>query len=289
MLDSVDEEERSADDHAERHKHLDVDDSEAWVPLWIPAVGTAVHAMKAQRREVDRIDLRVGDEMSADVPGVDADDRDHCTVTRPRELGRYEGCADGDPVGNEEIADVQAKDVGVNRHLAASGPPLSPEKDSEAGHKHRQCREHEGCAEDCPDSDLMTSIRVARPCEQDRDERNHGFGQGRAYGRKNAADGTLGQVQLVAEPLDAVGEQLGGNEYDDERDAELEELHQLLPTGAPVSVNSKRAGAPGRKAAAQRGARASMQLPAGADAPRTCPSCVGARSWRARTGSGGDG
>ena len=50
---------------------------------------------------------------------------------------------------------------------------------------------------------------AARAGEQDRHERDHRLGQRRAHGGEDAADRALGQVQLMAEPLDAVGEQLG--------------------------------------------------------------------------------
>ena len=60
-----------------------------------------------------------------------------------------------------------------------------------------------------PDADFVGGLGAVRSREQDRDERDHRLRQGRADGGQDAADRALGQVQLVAEPLDAVGEELG--------------------------------------------------------------------------------
>ena len=61
--------------------------------------------------------------------------------------------------------------------------------------------------------------------EQDRDDRDHRLRQRRPDRRQDRADGALGEVELAPEPLDAVGEQLGAEQDDDEREDEDDEVH----------------------------------------------------------------
>ena len=93
------------------------------------------------------------------------------------------------------------------------GPPTSHVQDGDAGHEHRQRREHERRPEDRADADL---VRRLAGREQDRDDRDHRLGQGRPDRREDGPDGALGELELAPEPLDAVGEQLGAEQDDDE-------------------------------------------------------------------------
>ncbi len=61
--------------------------------------------------------------------------------------------------------------------------------------------------------------------EDDGDDRDHRLGQGRPDRRQDGADRPFGQVEVVAEPLDAVGEQLRPDEDDDEGDGQDDEVH----------------------------------------------------------------
>ena len=104
----------------------------------------------------------------------------------------------------------------MTRPLAA---PTPGQDHAEAGHEHGQRGEHERRAEDGADADLVRRVAaLTGPGEEDRHERDHCLGQRRAHGSQDAAHCALGQVQLVAEPLDAVGEQLGGDQNDHQRD-----------------------------------------------------------------------
>jgi hypothetical protein len=59
-------------------------------------------------------------------------------------------------------------------------------------------------------------------------------GQGRAHGGQHAAHRPLGQVQLMAEPLDTVGEELGRDKDDNQPDRELDELESVQALCAQV-------------------------------------------------------
>ena len=63
-------------------------------------------------------------------------------------------------------------------------------------------------------------------------------GQRRPDRREHGPDGTLGQAELEPEPLDAVGEQLGARQDDDERDGEGQELHRqtVVTTALPIAI-----------------------------------------------------
>src|SRR5207247_11241982 len=54
-----------------------------------------------------------------------------------------------------------------------------------------------------------------------------------------AHDGALGQAHGLAEPVDAVGEQLGGKQDQDKGGAELNPVHGTRSAGAPSTVVSR--------------------------------------------------
>ena len=74
-----------------------------------------------------------------------------------------------------------------------------------------------------------TSLERFARREQDRDDRDHRLGQGRPDGRQDRADRALGQLELAPEPLDAVGEQLGAEQDDDEGDDQGQDVHRPRP------------------------------------------------------------
>ena len=89
-----------------------------------------------------------------------------------------------------------------------------------------------------------TSCRRLAGREQDRDDRDHRLGQGRADRRQDRADGALGQLELAAEPFDAVGEQLRAEQDDDERDDEDEEVHRsgrqpAMAVPTPIAMTTR--------------------------------------------------
>ena len=61
--------------------------------------------------------------------------------------------------------------------------------------------------------------------EQDRDDRDHRLGQRGPDRREHGPDRPLGEAQLLPEPLDAVGEELGAEEDHDEGDRQDEQVH----------------------------------------------------------------
>jgi len=63
---------------------------------------------------------------------------------------------------------------------------------------------------------------AASPREHDGDDRHQGLGKSRAQRREDAARGAFAELVATAEPLDAVGEQLGRGEDDGERDEQQE-------------------------------------------------------------------
>ena len=84
-----------------------------------------------------------------------------------------------------------------------------------------------GAPEDRPDADAVRRLRAA--AEEDRDDRDHRLRERRADGREDRADRALGELELPAEPLDAVREQLGAEQDDEERDDEDEDVHRIRP------------------------------------------------------------
>ena len=55
-------------------------------------------------------------------------------------------------------------------------------------------------------------------------------GQGGPDRREHGPDGALGELELPAEPLDPVREQLGAGQDDDERDGEDQDVHVSTST-----------------------------------------------------------
>ena len=84
--------------------------------------------------------------------------------------------------------------------------------------------EHERRPEDRPDADLVRGLAGR---EQDRDDRDHRLRQRGPDRREHRADGPLGQFELPSEPLDAVGEQLGAEQDDDEGQDQDQDVHRL--------------------------------------------------------------
>ena len=70
-----------------------------------------------------------------------------------------------------------------------------------------------------------TSSAVCAAGEHDRDDRHEGLGEGRAHRREDAAHRALAELVAPAEPLDAVGEQLGRGEDDGEGDQQEKDGH----------------------------------------------------------------
>ena len=72
--------------------------------------------------------------------------------------------------------------------------------------------------------------RLAAATERDRDDRDHRLRQRRPHRGEHGPNGPFGQLELAAEPLDAVREQLGADEDHDKGDREDEQVHLSLQT-----------------------------------------------------------
>ncbi len=170
--------------------------------------------------------------MLANVERVDHQQADSRADAEKIRSGRQERRCDGHPVRDEEVAHVLAQDVRLDEHQVAGGSPPSLDHDCDAGNEHGQRREHERRPQDRPDADPVSvrgGTRLAG--QEDRHDRDERLGQCRADGGEDAAHGTLGQVELAAEPLDPVGEELGAHEDHHEGDEQQEEVHVSARAG----------------------------------------------------------
>ena len=100
--------------------------------------------------------------------------------------------------------------------------------------------EHERRAEDRPDADVVG--RLAAAAEDDRDDRDHRLGQRGADGGEDRPDRALGQLELAPEPLDAVREQLGAEQDDeegDDQDQDVQSAGELLPRRRSRAITTR--------------------------------------------------
>ena len=142
---------------------------------------------------------------------------------------RQERRPDRDRVGHEEVAHVLAQDGRVGQHpspvvaLARWVHTATPVTNMAS------VASMNGAPRMAPTPTLwpVSELAASRAREEDRDDRDHRLGQRRADGRQHGADGALGQVEVVAEPLDAVGEQLRAGQDDEAiaRTAEVDDVH----------------------------------------------------------------
>ena len=194
VLDGSDEDDRAEDDQGQGRDDLEVDDPQPR-DRRIGAVRAPVDAVEAQRREVLGIHVGVGLEVALHVPRVHPEEREGHEPLELDRLDRQERGADGEGVGDREVAHVVGQDVGVDEHHVAGRAGAAHVQDGDAGHEHRQRREHERRAEDGPDADLG-GVLAGR--EEDRDDRDHRLGQGRADRGEDRADGPLGEARACA-------------------------------------------------------------------------------------------
>ena len=278
--DCVDEDDGAADDEPQGEDDLQGHHAQSWDDR-IGSMRSAIQTVEAQRGEVAAVPgLRFGREMGPDVDAVQDEEDDRGGRAGPGPLERREGDGDGQAVGHQEVAHVLADDVGLDVHAVASPPTGPVGKDGATGHEHGQGCEHERCAQDGPDADLIAGSAAAR---QDRDKRDHRLRQGRADGGQHRADRALGQVELAADPFDAVREQLGAQKDDRERDEEEDDrLHgQCVPiatTSATASATSTKAAvfAPRRSPARAKPMPAASTVRAGRMVVRPMPSQMNA-------------
>ena len=160
--------------------------------------------------------LRLGHEVGPDVDGVEAEEDDGRRRACPGPLEGHEGDGDGQTVGEQEVAHVLADD---DRLDVQRGRPSCRRRESSRTAtpvtNMASVASMNGAPRMAP---MPTSSLVSAPPAEDGHDRDHRLGQGRADGGQDGADRALGQVQLAAHPLDAVGEQLGADEDDGERD-----------------------------------------------------------------------
>ena len=79
-----------------------------------------IEAPEAQRRQILGVDVGIGLEVGLHVPRVDPDQHDRHDPLQPDRLERQERGTDRDRVGDHEVADVVAEDLGVDRHHVAA-------------------------------------------------------------------------------------------------------------------------------------------------------------------------
>src|SRR5438034_405305 len=103
----------------------------------------------------------------------------------------------------------------------------------DADEQHDERAEHERGAEDRAHPDLVRVWRVGEEDRDDRDERLRSSGPDR---REDAPGGALADAELDAEPLDAVGEDLGADQDEDERADDQRDVDGAHPSSAPGSV-----------------------------------------------------
>ncbi len=232
--DGVDEDDRAADDQPQGEDDLKGHDAQSRDDRIRP-MRPAIEAMEAQRGQVAAVaGLRLGREVGADVDAVEDEEDDRGGRPCPGPLERREGDGDGQAVGHQEVAHVLADDDRLDVQALARPPPRPAGKDRAAGHEHGQGGEHERCAKDGPDADLMAGRGAAG---QDGHQRDHRLRQGRADRGQDRADRALGQVELAADPLDAVREQLGAEEDDREGDEQEDgRLHGQRVSSATITV-----------------------------------------------------
>ena len=224
MAHGIDESDGSDDDEYQRDNHLDVDDSQARDSAG-NGRAVRVEAMETERCEVREVDRRVGLEVPLDVPAIDDEEDQRDDQLGPCRLGRErDGRGDGEPVGDDEGSDVGAQHLRVGEQHVAGWPRPRLVQHDQAGHEHRERGEHERRAEDGADAYL---VRVILDVEQDRDHGNGRFRQRGSDGGEHRSDRAFRQAELAAEPLDAVGEQLGAGEDDCERCEEDDEIHRV--------------------------------------------------------------
>ena len=159
---------------------------------------------------------------------------------------------------------------------------------ADAGHEHGQCREHEGRTENGADADLVAAASLAVPAKRIATSGIIVSGRAVPTAARTLPTAPSARLQLVPEPLDAVGEELGRDQDDRERDDELEQLHQRLAEVRGVLEAASIAPASGAKvlrrvrqqrnvaSALERDGQLALVL------RRRFRSCAAARSWRAR-------
>ena len=79
--------------------------------------------METQRGEIRGVDVGIRLEMTLHVPGVDPHEHDRHDPFQPIRVGRKERRADGDRVGDEEVAHVMREDCRVDPHVIPRRPP----------------------------------------------------------------------------------------------------------------------------------------------------------------------
>ena len=174
----------------------------------------AVEAVEAQRREVLGVDVGVGLEVALDVPGVDPDQDDRHDPLEPDRLERQEGGADGDARRRSRSSACRGRGRPCRRaSRRPSGAAAPTHRTATPVTNMASVESMNGAPRIAP---TPTSCDASPGREQDRDDRDHRLGQRRADRGQDRSDRALGELELAPEPLDAVGEQLGAEQDDDE-------------------------------------------------------------------------
>ncbi len=125
-------------------------------------------------------------------------------------------------VGDEEVAEVA-----THHRLVQGDLPRAPAAEGEPEHgdprdEHREAGEHERRPQDRPDAHVVGGRSAS---EDDGDDRHQRLRQGGPDRGEHAAHGPFAELVATAEPLDAVGEELGRDQDDGEGDDEQQVGH----------------------------------------------------------------
>ena len=170
--------------------------------------------------------------VAPDVEGVRADEKDGNQAARPLELHRQEGNTDGDRVrrprsrpcrGRSRRSRSARASIRKRRFLRKIQTPVPVTNIARVASMN-------GAPRIAP---TPTSPPAMPPPKTIAMKRDHRLRQGRTDGGQDRADGTFAKLELVPEPLDAVGEQLGADQDDRERNDQQDQVHLTLPLSGP--------------------------------------------------------
>ena len=139
-------------------------------------------------------------------------------------LALDEAAGEGYGEGEDEEADVAGDDFGVDVHAEVAASAPGEDEVGGAGDEHGDGGEHEGRADDGADAHVVGvgGVFGGGGAGEDGHDGDEGFGQGGAHGGEDAAEHAFVETEFLAEPFDAVGENVAAGQDDDQ----AEDQHQ---------------------------------------------------------------
>ena len=105
----------------------------------------------------------------------------------------------------------------------------------EGGHqKQRECREHHGCADDRPHTNLHTDVSTGGAAGQYCHYGHDGFGQGGSNRGENRTGHALGNLETRTEVFERIGERPGTEQNNKQGNQDQADGHVRLPQ---VAIN----------------------------------------------------